>query len=215
MAPSAKAGTAVTPAVGVLRAFLNTREMAEGTDQLASSEGLRDWMASMGLVGSEHEVAPGDGEWVRAVREALRDVLAAHNGAEVPLDSLSVLNQAATRTPLVAGFDESGNLAMRAAALGAPGAIGRIWSAVLTSQMEKTWPRLKACRRDDCRWIFLDQSKNHSGTWCTSEGCGALMKARAYRRRQAGGAATGSSASPRARTDCAPDRLSGTGCGRA
>ncbi len=199
MAPSAKAGSAVTPAVEMLRAFLNSREIAEGTDKLASPDGLRDWMASLGFVGSEHDLAPGDGEWVRTVREALRDVLAAHNGAEVPAESLTVLNRVTARTPLVATFDESGTLAMTAVERGAPGAIGRIWSAVLTSQMEGTWPRLKACRRDDCRWIFLDQSKNHSGTWCTSEGCGALMKARAYRRRRAG--AADPSASPRAGAD--------------
>lgn len=200
MAPSAN----VTPAVGLLRAFLNTREIAEGTDRLLASDGLRDWIASLGLVGSEHDLDPGDGEWVRAVREALRDVLAAHNGAEMPADSVTVLNRAAARTPLVAAFDEGGNLAMTAVTRGAPGAIGRIWSAVLTSQMEGTWPQLKACRRDDCRWIFLDQSKNHSGTWCTSAGCGALMNARAYRRRRASAVAatgTGPSALPRARRD--------------
>lgn len=201
MAPSVNAGTAVTPAVGILRAFLNTREIAEGTDQLSSSEGLRTWMASLGLTGSEHDVAPGDGEWVRAVREALRDVLAAHNGADVSAKSLTVLNQVAARTPLVATFDQKGNLVVCTEVRGARGAIGRIWSAVLTSQMERTWPRLKACRREDCRWIFLDQSKNHSGTWCTSEGCGALMKARAYRRRQAAAAATGPDTSPRPPTD--------------
>ena len=176
----------LSPAVRLLREFLNTREMAAGTDQLSSAEGLSAWLASVQGSAADLEWVPGDREWVVAVREALRDVLSGHNGAAVPPASIALLNRAAGRAPLVARWDGAGNVTVAAAGGGVAAAVGRIWAAAVAAQAEGTWPRLKACRRGDCRWIFLDQSKNHSAAWCTTAGCGALMKARAYRRRRAG-----------------------------
>lgn len=44
--------------------------------------------------------------------------------------------------------------------------------------------RLKECAQDDCRWLFLDLSKNRSRRWCTMEQCGNRAKAkRHYARR--------------------------------
>ncbi len=43
---------------------------------------------------------------------------------------------------------------------------------------------LKVC--GNCRWLFLDQSRNHSRRWCSMEECGKQMKQRRFveRRRQ-------------------------------
>ena len=44
--------------------------------------------------------------------------------------------------------------------------------------------RLKECAQEDCRWLFLDLSKNRSRRWCTMEQCGNRAKAkRHYARR--------------------------------
>jgi predicted RNA-binding Zn ribbon-like protein len=43
--------------------------------------------------------------------------------------------------------------------------------------------RLKAC--EDCPWLFLDTSRNHSRRWCSMEDCGTRSKMRRYRARQA------------------------------
>jgi predicted RNA-binding Zn ribbon-like protein len=48
-----------------------------------------------------------------------------------------------------------------------------------------TWPRLKVCGADDCRWAFYDRSPTRSGCWCSMAGCGARAKSRAYRQRAA------------------------------
>jgi predicted RNA-binding Zn ribbon-like protein len=42
--------------------------------------------------------------------------------------------------------------------------------------------RLKLC--DECRWIFLDESRNNSRRWCSMKGCGARAKMRRYRASQ-------------------------------
>jgi predicted RNA-binding Zn ribbon-like protein len=39
--------------------------------------------------------------------------------------------------------------------------------------------RLKICAQ--CRWLFLDQSRNHSRRWCSMSECGAQVKMRRYR----------------------------------
>ena len=43
---------------------------------------------------------------------------------------------------------------------------------------------LKVC--GNCRWLFLDQSRNHSRRWCSMDECGTQMKQRRFveRRRQ-------------------------------
>jgi predicted RNA-binding Zn ribbon-like protein len=50
--------------------------------------------------------------------------------------------------------------------------------------------RLKAC--GNCRWVFLDQSRNHSRRWCRMDECGVQMKHARFveqrRRRRAAGA---------------------------
>ena len=46
--------------------------------------------------------------------------------------------------------------------------------------------RLKECGQDDCRWIFLDLSKNRSRRWCTMDECGNRAKARRHYARAKG-----------------------------
>ncbi len=47
---------------------------------------------------------------------------------------------------------------------------------------------LKIC--GNCRWLFLDQSRNHSRHWCSMDECGTQMKQRRFveRRRRSRGA---------------------------
>lgn len=45
--------------------------------------------------------------------------------------------------------------------------------------------QLKLCHNPDCRWVFVDRSKNHSRRWCEMGTCGNRAKVRRYRRRQA------------------------------
>ena len=51
--------------------------------------------------------------------------------------------------------------------------------------------RLKVCA--NCRWLFLDQSRNHSRRWCSMDDCGSAVKKERYveRRRSRRGATTG------------------------
>lgn len=41
--------------------------------------------------------------------------------------------------------------------------------------------RLRACENHECRWLFLDTSKNHTRRWCDMKLCGNRMKARRFK----------------------------------
>jgi CGNR zinc finger protein len=43
--------------------------------------------------------------------------------------------------------------------------------------------RLKMCENDQCRWLFIDRSKNHSRQWCESATCGNRQRVRRFRER--------------------------------
>jgi predicted RNA-binding Zn ribbon-like protein len=40
---------------------------------------------------------------------------------------------------------------------------------------------IRACADPECRWLFLDTSKNHSRRWCDMKICGNRMKARRFK----------------------------------
>jgi len=41
--------------------------------------------------------------------------------------------------------------------------------------------RLRQCSNPECRWLFLDTSKNHTRRWCDMKICGNRMKARRFK----------------------------------
>ena len=58
-----------------------------------------------------------------------------------------------------------------------------LWQVVRSAADLLTSERLddvRACAADDCRWLFLDTSKNHSRRWCDMQTCGNQAKARRH-----------------------------------
>ena len=45
---------------------------------------------------------------------------------------------------------------------------------------------LRACGNAECRWLFLDTSKNHTRRWCDMKICGNRMKARRFKAQHRG-----------------------------
>jgi predicted RNA-binding Zn ribbon-like protein len=45
--------------------------------------------------------------------------------------------------------------------------------------------RIHQCKGDNCGWLFLDASKNHSRCWCDMRDCGNRAKVRRHRDRRA------------------------------
>jgi predicted RNA-binding Zn ribbon-like protein len=53
---------------------------------------------------------------------------------------------------------------------------------VTSDEME----RVRACGNAECRWLFLDTSKNHTRRWCDMKICGNRMKARRFKEQHRG-----------------------------
>ena len=188
-----------------VRRFVNTRQLAHGTERLLAPSDLADWLEQEGLAPAGVRVTRADLTRALELREALRQVLAAHNGDRVaptqaPAAALAsavalasaaalasasrTLDAAARRAGLRLCFEEDGGASLHPEAAGVSGAFGRLLAIVHDSIAQGTWNRLKVCRDDECAWAFYDHTKNHSGAWCSMQRCGNRAKARAFRERQ-------------------------------
>ena len=98
---------------------------------------------------------------------------------------VAALNRIGRRARLVLRFDQGGEALLEPGSDDVDAALGRLLAIVHDAMETGQWPRLKACRSDDCLWAFYDHSKNRSRHWCSMEGCGSQAKARSYRQRKA------------------------------
>ena len=168
----------------LVHAFLNTWDMAGPRERFGSPERMQSWFAKRSLIGPAAAVTKSDFEAVLKLRDGLRGVLHAASH-EQPVDRKSVwdLNHIAETFPLIVNFDQQGVPGLLPTGSNVTAALGRILAIVATSTLDGTWERLKICRNPDCQRTFFDSSKNRSAVWCTTQGCGNKLNARAYRAR--------------------------------
>jgi len=175
------------PAPGRLRLvqrFVNTVDFEHGREMLSSPQRLRTVLAELGLLDVDTEVRPRDLDRALAVREALRSLALANNGGATDPESIAVLERASADGRLVVRFD-GGGARLEPSTPGVRGALAELVGIVYTAMTAGTWPRLKACKRDVCQWLFYDRSRNRSARWCQMAVCGNRTKTRAYRVRRA------------------------------
>jgi predicted RNA-binding Zn ribbon-like protein len=163
--------------------FVNTLHLDREGETLQTPGDLIAWLRAHGLRPGARATA-GDLEDARALREALRDVLGSHNELDADLRRASrIFDETARRARLELRFAD-GRTVVEPAARGVAAALGRIVVAVSETMAAGTWERLKACRREGCRWAFYDTAKNHSRAWCSMQSCGNRAKVQAFRDRQ-------------------------------
>jgi predicted RNA-binding Zn ribbon-like protein len=179
--------TVSSPDLALVIDFVNTLDLEAGTDALATPAGLDGWLRSRGLPGDGDPPA-GPRQHAEAIelREALRAVMVAHNGAPADERSAGVLERVAQRGALSVQFRSDGSVGLEPRATGFPATLARLLVPVAAAAADGTWERAKACRADDCRWAFYDQSRNRSARWCDMAVCGNRAKVRAYRAKRGG-----------------------------
>jgi predicted RNA-binding Zn ribbon-like protein len=164
--------------------FVNTLDLEEGTDGLATPDGLRSWLVERQMLSSPATVvSESDREGAVRLREALRSLMLANNGGAHHDDAWRELELVARSGELGAHFDAAGSLRLTPDAGGLAGALARLVVPVAHATSNATWQRVKACRAPDCNWAFYDRSRNRSGVWCEMAVCGNRTKVRAYRQR--------------------------------
>jgi predicted RNA-binding Zn ribbon-like protein len=176
------------PAPGELahvQSFVNTHDFEDHVELLETPDQLRDWLAERGWVRKDERLGEADLRQALAVREAIRSLLLANNGAPLDQSAVESLNSAAERAQVVVRFDSEGRGELAAPRPGIDGALGQLLAIVFRSMAGGDWHRLKACPLESCTWAFYDRSKNRSSTWCDMGTCGNRAKARKYRARRA------------------------------
>lgn len=124
-------------------------------------------------------------EQARALREALADLiysgLAGMDASSASMQTLEKFLQAArAQTKLVregtrlrwdwAGAETKAEFPLWV--------LSRAASGLLLSDIME---RVRECGNPECRWLFVDTSKNHTRRWCDMRLCGNRMKARRFK----------------------------------
>jgi predicted RNA-binding Zn ribbon-like protein len=182
-------------------AFVNTlsgRSTPSPAEKLRSYASLVEWARGAGVIGAAAaadlrrgaEAHPREADRALAEARALRECLHAL--------FLAVAEQRAPAPPLLASLSEHLGAGYAQARLvyqdgtlqWAPGPVAALDDVarelaraaarlVGSSQLA----RVRACAAEDCRWWFVDETRNHSRRWCEMKTCGNRAKLRRYRGR--------------------------------
>jgi predicted RNA-binding Zn ribbon-like protein len=188
--------------------FTNTvggKRGAVARENLHRYEDLLSWFEQVGVVdaveakkllraaGADPVAAARVLERAVELREAIYGVFAAimddRQPARADLEKLNgELSLALGRLRVVAMQDKPGCNWVWAACggeLSAPlGPVARSAAELLTD--ERRLRQVHQCGGDNCGWLFLDASKNHSRRWCDMRDCGNRAKVKRYRMRERG-----------------------------
>ena len=169
-------------------------------DKLTDLAALAKWSGEVGVLTPEEtellrDADPKRLEEFRALREALRRVIRAHNsGTEIPPAALKTINRSVPRvlSHTRLGVDEHGFRVQIDELCGDASdpdhvldhlvwAIGQSIFSLLTDEEELGMVR--ECPSDDCGYLFRDTSHGRR-RWCDMKTCGNRAKVQRFRQRQ-------------------------------
>lgn len=159
----------------------------ESRDELTTFEAALGVGVALGVVtkGEAREISgrhPAELQKLHALRELVHEMFDAPEPRQAHLDALMNAWSEAIRHARLRRSKEGVGVAFDAERSGAALLRHRLLQQTVDLVTSDLRMRVGAC--PDCRWVFLDTSKNRSRRWCSMQMCGALAKARAYYRRQ-------------------------------
>src|SRR5258707_4584149 len=113
-------------ALAVVQAFVNTHDPEPGTEEFGSPEQLRSWLAERKLACGDEIAVDVDLYRAKLLRESLRALLEANNGAPTDAQAIEALNSATCDARLRVNFDRDGQARLEPDAGGIAGALGRL-----------------------------------------------------------------------------------------
>jgi predicted RNA-binding Zn ribbon-like protein len=153
-------------------------------EQWPTPVAVADWLTERDLLEPGTRLGAADLQRALDVRDGLRALLFANNGAHVDHGAVERLNRALRGPGLFVQLNPSAQPRFAGQRRDLDTAIARIATPVAVAQLDGSWQRLKACRGEHCGWTFYDYSRNQGSNWCAMSICGSRAKARAYRRRK-------------------------------
>jgi predicted RNA-binding Zn ribbon-like protein len=180
--------SAASPAPGdleVLQRFLNLHDhLADGTSVDAPAEMVRTFFVERGLLAREERFADADRETYLELNRALRGLISTTDGEPLSTADADVIDRLGAEAGLHPHFHAEHEPTLEPRAEGVAAAFGTIVAIAFVASFDGTFAHLKMCASEDCRAVFYDRSKNHSGRWCSMDACGNRAKVRAWRERQ-------------------------------
>ena len=175
------------PPLDLVQDFVNTEIPEWARDDIATPELLAQWLRGRQLLEGCESVEAVDFVAARELRAVLRRLALLNTLGEPPSEELrESLLAAAGNLSFRVAVGGAGGLVPVPAGTGASRALASVVAAVLGAQASGSWNRLKACRKESCRWLFYDRSRNCSSNWCSMSICGNRIKTAAYRGRRRG-----------------------------
>ena len=144
---------------------------------LATEEQLRDWLSRHGG-SSAGRMGASDARNARQLRDSLRSQLLERDDIEQPRSGTE-----ANPTPPALHYEAR----VRRAELGfAPqsrtaGLFQWLMEDLIRAAADDSLRRLKICAAPECRWAFVDRSRNATRRWCSMRSCGNRHKLRRHR----------------------------------
>jgi len=166
--------------------FLNTVDMRQfghhrGTgviDEIGSPPELKRWLRERGLVRASASVTSAEHRLALRLRTSMRALLEDRHDRQAAQE----LSELAKR--LAVSVDFSGSQPeLRRADSPTRAFLAELLAACATAAADGSWPLIKICAAEDCRWAFYDRSRNRQGRWCSTDVCGNRVKTRRYRER--------------------------------
>ena len=170
------------PGLGDEELLIAVANTAHGEDdELADDSSVRAWWRGLAApvpTRRGRSEAPQSVAMLRTLRGLIRGLALRNNGIEPDLRHFDL-------EPLALRLDLRGAPTLRADAAGdlARDIAAAAVTALLRAMARPSWPRFKACRGEDCRWVFLDGSRNTSRRWCDMANCGNRAKVATFRDR--------------------------------
>lgn len=180
----------------------NHRSLRPG-EKLGSFKNLITWCRQAGILDEaasteflrQITMAPAQGERLLHValdfREALyRAFCDVTQGRQPSKCDLDVINGLLARTPITLqiGAERERLVCFRTGCmLDEARLLGPVaWSAAELFGSNDSLGKVRQCDGEECGWLFLDLTKNHSRRWCDMDDCGSRAKAKRYYRRKTG-----------------------------
>jgi predicted RNA-binding Zn ribbon-like protein len=146
-------------ALHLIQSFANTLSAEPDTDLLGTREEAAAWLHATALLPAETGLTNSEHAALLRLREAVRDVLAAHGDGRLDAEAAGRLTKTLAEGRLIVTVDPASTVRLASAARASyPSVVAGIAVAVADSAAAGAWLDLKSCQAPHCGRAFYDDS---------------------------------------------------------
>ncbi len=146
-------------ALDLVRSFANTSSAEPDTDLLRACGEAAAWLRTTGLLPAEAGLTNSEHAALLRLREAVRDVLAAHGDGREDADAAGRLTKTLVEGRVVVTVDPASTVRLASAARASyPSVVAGIAVAIAEAAAAGSWLGLKCCSAPGCDQACYDES---------------------------------------------------------